>query len=134
MYYCNICKKYTECSQKQDYYTLPPILVIILNRGKNNQDFNEYFRFDETLDLSNFVQNENSFKKYYLSGIITQLGKSGYDEHFVAYCRNNINDNFICYNDDSVTQVTIKEAMSSRISEKEYKNIIPYILIYHYMK
>jgi len=134
MYYCNICKKYTECSQKQDYYTLPPILVIILNRGKNNQDFNEYFLFDETLDLSNFVQCEYSYKKYFLSGIITQLGKSGYDEHFVAYCRNNINDNFICYNDDSVTQVTIKEAMSSRISEKEYENIIPYILFYHYMK
>ena len=134
MYYCNACEKYTECYQKQDCYTLPPILVIILNRGKNNQDFNEYFLFDETLDLSNFVQYENSWKKYFLSGIITQLGKSGYDEHFVAYCRNNINDNFICYNDDSVTQVTIKEAMSSRISEKEYENIIPYILFYHFMK
>ena len=113
---------------------MPPILVIILNRGKNNQDFNEYFRFDETLDLSDFVLSENSLKKYFLSGIITQLGKSGYDERFVAYCRNDVNDNFICYNDDSVTQVTIKEAMSSRISEKEYENIIPYILFYHFMK
>ena len=133
MNYCKLCGKYTEVFlQKQDYYALSPILIIILNRGKNNRDFNEPFHFDEKLDFTNIVQNKNPYKKYFLAGIITQLGISGYNEHFVAYCRNNINDNFICYNDTSVTQVSVNDAMTERISGKGDKNIIPYILIYHY--
>ena len=132
--YCYTCNKYTEIYHKQNYYAFPPILIIILNRGKNNQDFNESFRFDEKLDFSNIVQSQHTYKKYFLIGIITQLGKSGSNEHFVAYCRNNINDNFICYNDTFVAQVSVRDAMSEKISEKEDENKIPYILIYHYMK
>ena len=123
--YCYFCKKLTDTAQKQIYYILPGILIIILNRGKNNQDFNEPFRFDEILDLSNIGLNLYSYKKYFLTGIITQLVNNGFNEHFISFCRNNMNDNFICYNDTSVTPVSIIDAMSAKI---------PYILIYHYIK
>jgi ubiquitin C-terminal hydrolase len=79
MIYCNNCRQLAPGFHKQDFYTLPPILIIILNRGRNNQDFNEEFRFDEILDFTdkNIIQNNNSYKKYYLYGIITHLGESG---------------------------------------------------------
>ena len=131
MVYCNNCKRLEPFIYKQKIYTLPPVLIIVLNRGKNNQDFNEEFKFDEILDFTgeNIIQNSHSYKKYYLSGIIAHLGESGSAGHFIAYCRNNINDNFICYNDDSVSTVSILEAMSIKILEKK----TPSILIYHYM-
>ena len=134
MIYCNNCRKLKQGSHKQDYYTFPPILIIILNRGRNNKDFNESFRFDETLDFTNIAKNQNSIKKYFLCGIITHLGKSGSDGHFIAYCRNNVNDNFFCYNDASVSPCSVKDAMSAKISEKEAEKKTPYILLYHYMK
>ena len=135
MIYCNNCRQLAPGSHKQDFYTLPPILIIILNRGKNNQDFNEYFKFDETLDFTdkNIIINNQSYKKYYLCGIITHLGESGSSGHFIAYCRNNINDNFLCYNDDSVSPVSVLDAMSAKISYEANERKTPYILLYHYM-
>ena len=135
MIYCNNCRQLTPGIHKQDFYTLPPILIIILNRGKNNQDFNEEFRFDEILDFTdkNIVQNSNSYKKYYLGGIITHLGESGSSGHFIAYCRNNPNENFVCYNDDNVCPVNVQDAMSAKISYEAMEKKTPYILLYHYM-
>ena len=135
MIYCNRCQKLSPGNTKQDIYGMPNILIIVLNRGKNNADFNEEFRFDPTLDFSNtnIIINQNSFKKFYLCGIITHLGGSGSDGHFIAYSRNNPNDNFMCYNDASATLVSIKDAMEARISSNDIEKKTPYILLYHYM-
>ena len=136
MIYCNICKKLSPGIHKQDIYTLPSILIIILNRGKNNQDFNEQFNFDEVLDFGkeNIIFNPGSNKRYFLCGIITHLGESGSGGHFIAYCRNNFNGNFTCYNDAAVSQASVIDAMSTKISANEYEKKTPYILLYHYMK
>ena len=40
--------------------------------------------------------------------------------HFVAFCRNKINDKWYCYNDSSVTLC----------NEKEFLKGVPYILFY----
>ena len=136
MIYCNRCKQLTTGSHKQDIHGLPRILIIILNRGKNNQDFNEEFTFPEFLDFTNqnMVVNPESIKKFYLCGIITHLGESGSGGHFIAYCRNRLNDNFLCYNDATVTKVSTFDAMAAKISKIETERKTPYILLYHYMK
>ena len=133
--FCNTCNKQTVGTNKSDIYGMPRILIILLNRGKNNQDFNEEFKFDEYLDFTdkNIIINQNSFKKYYLSGIITHLGKSGNEGHFIAYCRNDMNSNFTSYDDETVTEVSIETAMKTQISINENEKVTPYILIYHYI-
>ena len=133
MIYCNNCNGLRDGFHQQSIYQLPYVLIIILNRGKNNEDFNEEFDFPEILDFNNHgvIINHNSYKKYYLCGIITHLGESGSGGHFIAYCRNNVNDNFLCYNDDKVTEVSIKNAMSSKISDNVLEKKTPYILFYH---
>ena len=136
MIYCNNCRQLAPGFHEQDFYTLPPLLIIILNRGRNNQDFNEEFRFDEILDFTdkNIVKSNDSNKKYYLCGIITHLGESGSGGHFIAYCRNSQSDCFYCYNDNSVSPCSVFDAMSTKISDKDAEKKTPYILLYHYMK
>ena len=126
--YCNRCKKMTIGLHKNDIYGLPQILIIVLDRGKNNNnEFNEEFWFDEILDFSdkNIIINKDSYKKFYLSGIITYIEKNKNEGNYIAFSRNNKDDNFLCYNDTKVNPVSAIEAMTT-------KN--PYILLYHFMK
>ena len=110
-------------------------MIIILNRGKNNQDFNEEFIFPKELDLSieNYVIFNSENTHFYLQCVITHLGESGSGGHFIAYCRNGPEDNFLCYNDAVVSKSTINDAMGSKISENVYEKRTPYILVYHHM-
>ena len=136
MIYCNVCRQLSPGVHQQQIYGMPNILIIILNRGKNNQDFNEEFRFDEILDFTNknLAVNNGSIQKFYLCGIITHLGESGAGGHFIAYCRNSINDYFTCYNDAAVSQASVADAMATKISTRDIEKKTPYILLYHYMK
>ena len=135
MIYCNNCKGLSNGVHQQFIYELPKVLIIILNRGRNNADFNEGFDFPPILDLrnQNVIINPNSPKLFYLCGVITHLGESGIGGHFIAYCRNNMNDNFTIYNDSVVSEVSIKEAISYNISNNEAEKKTPYILFYHYI-
>ena len=128
--YCKNCKKLMPSIHKQDIYGMPQILIIVLDRGKNNKNFNDEYIFVEVLDFNNknIIINQNSYKRFYLCGIVTLLGGN-----FIAYCRNNFNDNFTCYNDANVSQVSVIDAMATKISVNENERKTPYILFYHYM-
>ena len=138
MIYCNSCKGLNPGTHQQIIYSLPKVLIIILNRGRNNQDFNEEFIFPPKLDLSieNYVVlNKSSIfnTHFYLQCVITHLGESGAGGHFIAYCRNGPEEGFLCYNDAVVSKATVDDAMASKISENEYEKRTPYILVYHNM-
>ena len=134
MIYCNNCRKLTSGKNKQDFYMLPKILIIVLNRRKNNIDFNEEFDIPEYLDFTNqnIVINTNSYMKYYLTSVIKHLGESGSNGHFIAYVRNGKSNIFNCYNDAVVSKCTINDALRAKISKKDDEKITPYILFYHY--
>ena len=66
-----------------------------------------------------------------MCGIITHLGESGSEGHFIAYCRGGPDSQFFCYNDASVTPVSTEEAIKTNISSKDYEKKTPYILFYH---
>ena len=135
MIYCNKCHALRKGYHQQKIYGLPFVLIIILNRGKNNEDFNEEFDFPLDLDFSNkdIIINE-SIHKFYLCGIITHLGESGTGGHFIAYCRSGPNSQFFCYNDASVCPVKDEEAIKANISKFENEKKTPYILFYHNLK
>ena len=135
MIYCNNCKGLKDGIHQQNIYQLPKVLIVILNRGRNNADFNEEFDFPAILDLSktNIALVQNSPRLFYLCGVITHLGESGSGGHFIAYCRNNQNDKFTYYNDSIVSEVSIETALSYKISNNENEKRTPYILFYHYI-
>ena len=136
MLYCNNCHKLITGKYKQDYYVLPKILIIVLNRGKNNSDFNEEFEIPEYVDFTgtNIVVNSNSFMKYYLTSVVKHLGDNGQNGHFITYVRKGKSNYFLSYNDTKASEANLQDALMSKISNKEKEKITPYILFYHYTK
>ena len=43
MIYCNSCNSFKPFTRQKVIYSLPRVIIIILNRGINNKDFNEEF-------------------------------------------------------------------------------------------
>jgi len=121
--YCNICQQLYDSYYTSKIYICPTVLIIILNRGKGNI-YNIKLFFDEIIDVTEFVlQKEKSKIIYYLYGVITHIGQSGPNAHFVASCKSPIDNKWYRYNDSIVNPI-----------EDVQKEIIdfgtPYILFY----
>jgi len=126
--HCNICNKLNDCSYTTFIYSAPNILILILNRGKNNM-FKVKIDFSEEIDITDFVQmkDKNKRLKYSLTGVITHLGESGPDAHFIASCKSSVNNRWYRFND----------ALVNIINDIQ-KDILhfgtPYILFYRIKK
>ena len=122
--FCNICHKLNDCSYTTLIYSSPNILILILNRGKDNI-YNVKIDFSEEIDIYDYVQYKlpNKRLKYTLTGVITHIGKSGANAHFVASCRSSVNNKWYRFNDALVNMINNVQ-----------KDIIdfcnPYILFY----
>ena len=133
MILCKNCKGLNNGKLQQKIFGLPGVLIIVLNRGENNKDFNEKFEIYEKLDFNNknLISNQVSYQKYYLCGVITLLGECA-DGHYIAYCRNDPNGGFVSYDESIVLDVSIEDAISTIISDNGFEKKTPYILIYHH--
>ena len=125
--YCNICKQLYDSEYTNRIYSSPNVLILILNRGKDNK-YNIKLDFTETFDLTQFVVVKDRPQLIYnLNGVITHFGQSGPNAHFIGFCKSPINDKWYKYNDALVNPV-----------EDVQKEIInfgtPYILFYQKSK
>ena len=135
LFFCEYYNKSNPSSYQQMIFNLPPILIIFLDRGKNDRDFNEEFDFTEVLNFnhSNYVINEGSYKKYFLCGLIKYIGENSSKGHYISFCRNSMNEDFVMYNDELVIEnIYIDVAMECKISDNKNEKVTPYILFYHY--
>ena len=104
--YCNICKQLYDSIYTSRIYVSPNVLVLILNRGKGNV-FNVKLDFHETIDITEFVlRREMPRITYDLYGVITHIGQSGPNAHFVASCKSPVDKNWYRYNDAIVSHIT----------------------------
>ena len=69
-------------------------------------------------------------QKIYLMSVIKHIGESGSNGHFISYFRNSVNQRFFCYNDASVSEVSVDDAIKTKISHNESEDVIPYIFPY----
>ena len=120
--YCNICRQLWNSEYTSYIYSSPNVLILILNRGKNNI-YKIKLDFAETIDISPFVINKNISQVYNLYGVITHLGESGPNAHFVASCKSPIDGNWYRYNDAIVSPIT-------NIQNEVFNFGNPYILFY----
>ena len=120
--YCNICHKNLPACYQTFLFTVPNILIIILNRGKGNE-FKVKIEFNENLNLSNYVQRMETGYKYKLIGVITHLGEWGFRGHFIAFCRSPIDNRWYKYNDALVTEIV-------NFQQEIIDLDMPYILFY----
>ena len=120
--YCNICNSLQNADYMNLLYDVPTVLCIVLNRGKNNADFNEKFNILMDLNLMNYVGENPNTANYYLIGVVCHVGESNMNGHFFAYCRSHIKSPWYKYNDEIVSQCNEQEILNA---------VTPYILFYH---
>ena len=77
------------------------------------------------LEISEYIQSDKTPTNYELIGVITHLGLSGPGGHFVAFCKNPIDDRWYKYNDEKVDPADIFNV---------YNEGIAYILFYRFIK
>ena len=121
---CPICNENCRQTTVNSIYSSPNIFIFILNRGKNNI-FNVKMTYPPELDLSQYIESVKSPTKYELTGVITHLGVSGPNGHFIAFCKNPINGKWYKYNDEIVSEAN---------NYNVHNEGIAYILFYNYVK
>ena len=99
--YCERCLSYQKHIEFNRYYMINGQVIIIFNRG-NNYENNSNINFDESLNLENYIEKNDSPKNYYLTGCIKRE-----NEKFIFYARDPSNMK-LWYIDDR--QFTIKDA------------------------
>ena len=103
--YCNICKQKTDSIYNCKIYVSPNVLVLILNRGKGNI-YDVKLNLYEKIDISKYViQKEVNQIIYDLYGVITHIGQSGPNAHFVASCKSPVDQKWYRYNDSIVNPI-----------------------------
>ena len=123
MNYCNICNQLSDSLYTSEIFVSPNILVLILNRGKGNI-YDVKLNFEETIDITQFVlKKEKPQITYNLYGVITHIGESGPNAHFIASCKSSINNKWYRFNDAIISPIT-------NIQKEVIDFGTPYILFY----
>ena len=122
--FCNICNKLNDSAYSTILYSAPTYLIINLNRGKGAV-YECKVNFPEQLNIFNFVTFKHGITVYELYAVICHLGPSSMSGHFVAYCRNRIDNKWYLYNDAFVNLCT---------KPQQYNEGMPYILFYRALK
>ena len=121
--YCIMCKQLGNSIYTSKIYVSPNSLILILNRGRGNI-FDVKLDFSETIDITNFVlQKETPKIIYNLYGVITHIGQSGPNAHFVASCKSPVDFKWYRYNDAIVNLI-------NDFQKEIYDFGTPYILFY----
>ena len=83
----------------------PNVLVLILNRGKGNI-YDVKLDFSEIIDITQFVLEKDAPQMNYdLYGVITHIGQSGPNAHYIASCKSPIDNKWYRYNDAIVNPI-----------------------------
>ena len=120
--YCNKCNNKLPASYNTNLFTIPEILIIVLNRGKGIE-FKVKLEFSEELNLINYVYFQQTGFMFKLIGVVTHLGESDASGNFIAYSKSPIDDKWYKYNDDLVTKVI-------NFKEEIIDYAMPYILFF----
>ncbi|XP_061879259.1 ubiquitin carboxyl-terminal hydrolase 33 isoform X2 [Entelurus aequoreus] len=126
MYSCEKCKKLRNGVKFCKMQSLPEILCIHLKRFRHELMFSTkigtHVSFPlEGLDLQPFLTKDSSAQtaNYDLLSVICHHGTAS-SGHYIAYCRNNVNNLWYEFDDQSVTEV----------SESCVQNAEAYVLFY----
>ena len=121
--YCNKCNKLLDAKGKNRIFSSPHVLILILNRGKDNI-YKVKIDFGELLDITQYVLLKTQQQQLYsLYGVITHIGQSGPYAHFVASCKSPVDGMWYRYNDALVSRI-------NDFKKEIYDYGNPYILFY----
>ena len=122
-FYCNICRFNYPAYSYSKIINCPNTLIINLNRGRG-LEFNVKIKFEEYIDLRNFIVNPESPYYYELKGVISHFGSNDEGGHFIAFCKNSDNCYWYKFNDEMVDKCSFEDALTQGM---------PYVLFYSHV-
>ena len=123
-FFCPYCNNYCSQISTNRIYLSPNIFIFILNRGKNNIH-SVKMEYPSILEIGDYIESNQSPNKYELIGVITHLGLSGPGGHFIAFCRDLIDEKWYQYNDEHITPASTFSVHNEGTA---------YILVYRFIK
>jgi ubiquitin carboxyl-terminal hydrolase 4/11/15 len=113
LWYCPSCKDHVEATKQMEFYTVPPILIFVLQRFKaHNQYFSskkdDLIKFPiKGLDMAPYVACESQKQEgpliYDLYAVSNHSGSMNFG-HYTANCKNPKTGLWYDYNDSHVTE------------------------------
>ena len=118
--YCNNCKHMANCINNISLLIAPKILIINVKREKGIK-FDIKLDFTEYLNIYDFLFFKDNPFKYKLIGVVSYFNTSKGNEHFIAFCRSLVNDQWYRYDDAIVSSSSFLDARDTGV---------PYLLFY----
>ena len=104
-YFCNNCNQVNDSLYTTNIYSSPNILIIILDRGKDNI-YNVKLEFTERIDVTQFIlKKDKPIIEYDLYGVITLITKINGTTQFVASCKTPVDNKWYIYEDAVVRPI-----------------------------
>ena len=100
---CENCKTIQEFLQRKQFYTLPPFLIVCLDRGSDCQ-FKNKVAYNLQMNLNNQVENKKSITSYGLTGIVKRLDK-GDKEHYICIYFDFMINSWVLRNDSEIKKL-----------------------------
>jgi ubiquitin carboxyl-terminal hydrolase 8 len=128
-YQCSNCKDYRDATQVTFVWELPEILIIHLKRF-SSELIGNFCRTEkistkidfplDNLDLTDYISPYNKKEaRYELYAVDQQFGSlSG--GHYIACCKNSINNNWYEFDDSNVTYIEREKVESELVSSNAY--------------
>jgi len=119
---CINCKKPCEAENSCKIIQSPNILVINIDYDGNKNNKPSNVEFEETIDITKYVFNSKEHLKYKITCVCTLLDKSESKNknHFIAFCKNKMNNQWFKFDDSFCIQCDSKEIYTG----------IPHLLFY----
>lgn len=118
---CEKCKKSNRPFKRISFWTMPPILCLVLKRFKfemTGRDFSSckvdhyvHYDPDQYLNMEPLLSSGKAVHDYRLYAVICHTGIPGFG-HYYAYCRD-ADGSWYLYNDSVVKRVRNEEVMSA---------------------
>ena len=120
-FYCNDCQRLCDAIISCKIIQPPNKLLINLDYGKNKKYQPYRIEFDESIDITKFVNFDFGVNiRYNIIGVCTHLGSSGSWGHYIAYCRNRETGEWYKFNDSNCSRCNVREINGGS----------PYLLLY----
>ena len=127
-FYCQNCQYYQKMLVQSKISSINKNIIFLLDRGDsiNNELLNIKFKIEEKIDLSKYINDEKSPKKFELAGIISIVLDN--NNKFVCDCKSPIDNKWYKFDDEKV-EFSFEDT-EEVIEENNGKKLIPYILYY----
>ena len=124
--FCNNCNNYSQFQVYSKIYSSPLYFIFSLNRGDLDQNLLKInVNIEEKIDISEYLENQASFKKFELCGIVSVK-----DNKYICFGKSPVDKQWYIYDDENVVNTNINEVIMNH-NNNAY---VPCILLYQFVK